>query len=172
MYDVMISKYNVTDKDGGLFAAAASPYSPGRKFPFPSRGVAQLRQAVAVDCSASCLYRPLPRTASSGCAYLISLRTTPPQASFRHLLLLSLKGVAKRQSRTWRARRKTSVDSKAIPRGEQAPPQGRPLRSDPALSAVREGDLSERLHQQDDRECPPCKVHGELVHVVDKWSCQ
>ena len=20
--------------------------------------------------------------------------------------------------------------------------------------------------------CPPCKVHGELVHLVDKWSCQ
>ena len=35
MYDVMISKYNVTDKDGGLFAAAASPYSPGGNSPFP-----------------------------------------------------------------------------------------------------------------------------------------
>ena len=20
--------------------------------------------------------------------------------------------------------------------------------------------------------CPPCKVHGELTHSVDKWSCQ
>ena len=41
-----------------------------------------------------------------------------------------------------------SIDSEAVvPRDEQAPPQGRPRRSDPALSAVREGDLSERLHQ-------------------------
>ena len=35
---------------------------------------------------------------------------------------------------------------------EQAPTQGRPpRRSAPDLSAVREGDLSDRLHQQDDR---------------------
>ena len=47
-----------------------------------------------------------------------------------------------------------SVDGEAVPGGEQAPAQGRPpRRSDPDLSAVRarEGDLSDRLHQQDDR---------------------
>ena len=56
--------------------------------------------------------------------------------------------------------------SEAVPGGEQAPTQGRPpRRSAPDLSAVREGDLSHRLHQQDDRGllCPPCKVHGELM---------
>ena len=64
------------------------------------------------------------------------------------------------------ASRPPSVDSEAVPGGEQALPQGRPRRSDPALSAVREGDLTERLHQQDDRGLvyPPCKVHGKLVH--------
>ena len=35
------------------------------------------------------------------------------------------------------------------------------------MSAVREGDLSDRLHQQDDGGlvCPLCKVHGELVRL-------
>ena len=64
------------------------------------------------------------------------------------------------------AGRPLSIDGEAVPGGEQAPTQGRPpRRSDPDLSAVREGDLSDRLHQQDDRGlvCPLCKVHGELV---------
>ena len=64
------------------------------------------------------------------------------------------------------ASRAPSVDGEAVPVGEQAPTQGRPpCRSAPDLSAVREGDLSDRLHQQDDRGlvCPPCKVHGELM---------
>ena len=37
----------------------------------------------------------------------------------------------------------------------------------PDLSAVREGDLSDRLHQQIKTTgglvCPPCQVHGELM---------
>ena len=50
------------------------------------------------------------------------------------------------------AGRPLSVDGEAVPGGEQAPTQGRPpRRSGPDLSAVREGDLSDRLHQQDDR---------------------
>ena len=65
------------------------------------------------------------------------------------------------------ASRPPSVDSEAVPRGEQAPLQGRARRPDPELPAVREGDLSDRLHQQDDRGlvCPPCKVHGELIRL-------
>ena len=43
------------------------------------------------------------------------------------------------------------VVGEAVPGGKQAPTQGRPRRSAPDLSAVREGDLSDRLHQQDDR---------------------
>ena len=50
------------------------------------------------------------------------------------------------------ASRPLSIDGeRLIPGGEQAPTQGRPpRRSAPDLSAVREGDLSDRLHQQDD----------------------
>ena len=45
--------------------------------------------------------------------------------------------------------RPLAVDGLAVPGGEQAPTQGRPpRRSAPDLSAVREGDLSDRLHQQ------------------------
>ena len=57
------------------------------------------------------------------------------------------------------ASRPLSVD------GEQAPTQGRPHRSDPDLSAVREGDLSDRLPQQDDWETgvPSVQGPGELV---------
>ena len=63
--------------------------------------------------------------------------------------------------------RPLAVDGLAVPGGEQAPTQGRPRRSAPDLFAVREGDLSDRLHQQDDRGTgvPPCKVHGELVRL-------
>ena len=66
------------------------------------------------------------------------------------------------------ASRPLSVGGEAVPRGEQAPTQGRtPRHSAPDLSPVREGDLSDRLHQQDDGGlvCPPCKVHSELVHL-------
>ena len=49
------------------------------------------------------------------------------------------------------ASRPLFVDGEAVPGGKQAPTQGRPRRSAPDLSAVREGDLSDRLHQQDDR---------------------
>ena len=65
------------------------------------------------------------------------------------------------------ASRPLSVDGEAVPGGEQAPTQGRPpRRSDPDLSAVREGDLSDRLHQQDDRGTgvPSVQGPGELVH--------
>ena len=53
------------------------------------------------------------------------------------------------------------VDGLAIPGGEQAPTQGRPLRrSAPDLSAVREGVLSDRLHQQDDWRTGVPSVQG------------
>ena len=59
------------------------------------------------------------------------------------------------------AGRSLSVDGEAVPGGEQAPAQGRPLRrSAPDLSAVREGDLSDRLHQQDDRGTGVPSVQG------------
>ena len=59
------------------------------------------------------------------------------------------------------ASRPLSVDGEAVPGGEQAPTQGRtPRRSDPDLSAVREGDLSDRLHQQDDRGTGVPSVQG------------
>ena len=48
----------------------------------------------------------------------------------------------------------------AVPGDEQTPTQGRPRRSAPDLSAVREGDLSERLHQQDDRGTVVPSVQG------------
>ena len=59
------------------------------------------------------------------------------------------------------ASRPLSVDGEAVPGGEQAPTQGRPpRRSAPDLSAVREEDLSDRLHQQDDRETGVPSVQG------------
>ena len=59
------------------------------------------------------------------------------------------------------ASRPFSVDGKAVPGGEQALTQGRPPRhSAPDLSAVREGDLSDRLHQQDDRGTGVPSVQG------------
>ena len=59
------------------------------------------------------------------------------------------------------ASRPLSVDGEAVPGGEQAPTQGSPPRhSDPDLSAVREGDLSDRLHQQDDRGTGVPSVQG------------
>ena len=59
------------------------------------------------------------------------------------------------------ASRPLSVDGEAVPGGEQAPTQGRsPRRSAPDLYAVREGDLSDRLHQQDDRGTGVPSVQG------------
>ena len=59
------------------------------------------------------------------------------------------------------AGRSLSVDGEAVPGGEQAPAQGSPPRhSDPDLSAVREVDLSDRLHQQDDRGTGVPSVQG------------
>ena len=59
------------------------------------------------------------------------------------------------------ASRPLSVNGEVVPGGEQAPTQGRPpRRSAPDLSAVREGDLSDRLHQQDDRGTGVPSVQG------------
>ena len=97
-----------------------------------------------------------------------------PQSAARILLSTSALALAKQSDEETSdgldrqdASRPLSVDGEAVPGGEQAPARGRPRRSDPDLSAVREGDLSDRLHQQDDRGlvCPPCKVHGELVRL-------
>ena len=73
---------------------------------------------------------------------------------------LSLKVLVAKKPVTSAASRPPSVDSEAIPRGEQAPTQGRALRSGPELPAVREGDLSDRLHQQDDRGASVPSVQG------------
>ena len=45
----------------------------------------------------------------------------------------------------------SAVDNEAVLPGEQAPTPGWARRPDPELPAVREGDLSDRLHQQDAR---------------------
>ena len=59
------------------------------------------------------------------------------------------------------ASRPLSVDGEAVPGSEQAPTQGSPpRRSAPDLPAVREGDLSDRLHQQDDRGTGVPSVQG------------
>ena len=59
------------------------------------------------------------------------------------------------------ASRAPFVDGEAFPGSEQAPTQGRPpRRSAPDLSAVREGDLSDHLHQQDDRGTGVPSVQG------------
>ena len=59
------------------------------------------------------------------------------------------------------ATRPLSVDGEAVPGGEQASTQGSPpRRSAPDLSAVREGDLSDRLHQQDERGTGVPSVQG------------
>ena len=58
------------------------------------------------------------------------------------------------------AGRSLSVDGEAVPGGEQAPAQGRTRRSAPDLSAVREGDLSDRIHQQDYRGTGVPSVQG------------
>ena len=67
------------------------------------------------------------------------------------------------------ASRSLSVDGEAVPGGEQAPTQGRPpCRSAPDLSAVREGDLSDRLHQPDERGTGVPSVQGPRM---DGLSC-
>ena len=59
------------------------------------------------------------------------------------------------------ASRPLSVDGVAVPGGEQTPTRGSPpRRSAPDLSAVREGDLSDRLYQQDDRVTDVPSVQG------------
>ena len=59
------------------------------------------------------------------------------------------------------ASRSLSIYGEVVPGGEQAPTQGRPpRRSVHDLSAVREGDLSDRLHQQDDRGTGVPSVQG------------
>ena len=57
--------------------------------------------------------------------------------------------------------RPLSVDGETVPGGEQTPTQGSPpRRSDPGLSAVREGDLSDLLHRQDDQGTGVPSVQG------------
>ena len=91
------------------------------------------------------------------------------QSSDRILLSTSALAFAKQSARDEEtsdrldgqdAGRPPSVDGEAVPGGEQAPAQGRTRRSDPDLSAVREGDLSDRLHQQDDRGTDVPSVQG------------
>ena len=81
-----------------------------------------------------------------------------PQSAVRVLFSTSALAVAKQGDEETSdgldgqdASRLPSAHSEAVPGGEQAPTQGSPRRSDPDLSAVREGELSDRLHQQDDR---------------------
>ena len=91
-----------------------------------------------------------------------------PQSTTRILLSTSALALAKRSDEETSdgldgqdASRPFPVDGEAVPGGEQAPTQGRsPRRSDPDLSAVREGDLSDRLHQQDDRGTGVPSVQG------------
>ena len=90
-----------------------------------------------------------------------------PQSAARILLSTSALALAKQSDEETSdgldgqdASRPLSVDGEAVPGGEQAPTQGRPRRSDPDLSAVREGDLSDRLHQQDDRGTGVPSVQG------------
>ena len=78
---------------------------------------------------------------------------------------LSLKGVAKKPVTDLAGKGASrppsvTVDGEAVPRGEKAPIQGRARRSDPELPVVREGDLSDRLHQQDDRGADVPSVQG------------
>ena len=104
------------------------------------------------------MFCKLPRAASS--AHLSLL----PASSFRHRSALAL---AKQSAEETSDRldgqdagRSLSVDGEAVPGGEQAPAQGRTRRSDPDLSAVREGELSDRLLQQDDRGTGVPSVQG------------
>ena len=86
-----------------------------------------------------------------------------PQSAARILLSTPALALAKQSDGLdgQDASRPLSVDGEAVPGGEQAPTQGRPPhRSDPDLSAVREGDLSDRLHQQDDRGTGVPSVKG------------
>ena len=105
------------------------------------------------------MFCKLPRTASS--AHLSLL----PASSFRHLLSLLLNRVTKRPVTDLTGKTQAvlspAVDGEAVPGGEQALTQGRPpRRSAPDLSAVREGELSDRLHQQDDRGTGVPSVQG------------
>ena len=105
------------------------------------------------------LFCKLPRTVSS--AHLSLL----PASSFRHLLSLLFSKQSDEETSDGLDRQDASrslfVDGEAVPGGEQAPTQGRPpRRSAPDLSAVREVDLSDRLHQQDDRGSDVPSVQG------------
>ena len=91
-----------------------------------------------------------------------------PQSAARILLSTSALALAKQSDEETSdgldgqdASRPLSVDGEAVPGGEQAPTHGRtPRRSAPDLSAVREGDLSDRLYQQDDRGTGVPSVQG------------
>ena len=104
------------------------------------------------------MFCKLPRAASS--AHLSLL----PASSFRHRSALALAKQSDEETSDGLdgqdAGRSLSVDGEAVPGGEQAPAQGSPRRSDPDLSAVREGELSDRLHQQDDRGTGVPSVQG------------
>ena len=67
------------------------------------------------------------------------------------------------------AGRSLSIYGEVVPGGEQASTQGRPpRRSNPDLSSVREGDLSDRLHQQDDRGTGVPSVQGRWPRML--WA--
>ena len=105
------------------------------------------------------MFCKLPRAASS--AHLSLL----PASSFRHRSALALAKQSDEETSDGldgqNAGRSLSVDGhEAVPRGEQAPAQGRTRRSAPDLPAVREGDLSDRLHQQDYRGTGVPSVQG------------
>ena len=104
------------------------------------------------------MFCKLPRTGTASSAHLSQL----PASSFRHLLSLLLNRVKKRPvtDLTGKTQAVLPVDGEAVPGGEQAPAQGRTRRSDPDLSTVREGDLSDRFHQQDDRGTGVPSVQG------------
>ena len=70
-----------------------------------------------------------------------------------------------------------SVDSEAVPGGEQAPTQGRPPHAALPLTCPlceRETSQTVFINKTTGRlVCPPCKVHGELVRLggPSAWSC-
>ena len=119
-----------------------------------------------------CVYKKLRHGQNGGLelemqAASNSFERTPrllPASFFQHLLSLFLSRVTKRTvtNVTGKTQAVLSVDGEAVPGGEQTPTQGRsPRRSAPDLSAVREGELSDRLHQQDDRGTGVPSVQGQ-----------
>ena len=117
------------------------------------------------------MFCKLPRTVSRGCACFSLLPAVP----FRHQLSLSLKGVAKRLVTDLTGKTQAVLPPSTVKRFLEANKlphkEGHAALTLPCPLCKRETSQSVFINKTTGGlVCPPCKVHSELVHLVDKWS--